>query len=205
MEAWKLGASLFGVGGAIGGGYLVYPYASPEDKRTILDELKSKDKSPITDNESQWTLKKTLYDKSPNNYKISVQGIEKSSITVSELKEWCSNNMKETYSPNKNDILSKVEKWCLKPDIKEALSKETGGLIPFDEKPNNSAWSSKISSQNGSIQEDLINKWKLNHTTGSPNTVSPEVLSAACKEKIKGEYISDADENYTLSKKWCLK
>ncbi|AEG73130.1 hypothetical protein MHF_0866 [Mycoplasma haemofelis Ohio2] len=206
MEPWKLGASLLGAGGAAGGGYLAYPHIFPESKVTILDELKSRNKSPITDNESQWTLKKALYDKSPNNLKISIKGIEKTAITVPELKEWCSSILKETYSPNKDSTLSKVEKWCLKPNIKEALSKEDKQIIPFDEKPTNSSWSSKISSKTNEVQGDLINKWKLTPTTGSSsNTVSPEVLSNACKEKIEAEYISDTDEDYTLSKKWCLK
>ncbi|AEW45490.1 hypothetical protein MHC_03150 [Mycoplasma haemocanis str. Illinois] len=204
MEYWRIGASLLGVGGATAGGYLAYPHIFKENKRTILNELQSRDKLPIDRNDSQWTLKRDIYNKGSHNFKITLKGIERTNITVEELKEWCSNSLKETYSKEKSSILSKVEKWCLKPNIREALSKESKGLIPFDGDTANTQWSTKLNSGNGKIKSELIDKWGLTPTTSNGNTVSAETLREGCKQKIEGEYISETDENYTLSKSWCL-
>ncbi|AEG73118.1 hypothetical protein MHF_0854 [Mycoplasma haemofelis Ohio2] len=204
MEYWKIGAATLGTGGAATGGYLAYPHIFLENKRTILDELRSKGKSTISGNDSQWTLKKDLYNKGSHDFKITIQGSEKTTITVEELKGWCSDSLKETYSGKGTSTLSKVEKWCLKPNIKEALSKESKGLIPFDGDTVNNQWSTKISSGNGKVKSELIDKWGLTPTTTNGNTVSAETLRDGCRQKIEGEYISETDENYTLSKSWCL-
>ncbi|AEW45514.1 hypothetical protein MHC_03270 [Mycoplasma haemocanis str. Illinois] len=203
MSYLKIGAITLGTVGATSGGYFAYPYLFPE--RTLLDELKSKNKLVIDENQSQWTLKKELYNKDSHNSKISIGRIEKTSITEDELKQWCSDNLKSPYSPEKDSILGKVEKWCLKPNIKEALSRETKAIIPFEGNEIDSNWKTKLTTYSNKIQEELIGKWKLPTSANETNKVSEESLRDACKLKVEGEYISENDEDYTLSKKWCLK
>ncbi|AEG73189.1 hypothetical protein HF1_08520 [Mycoplasma haemofelis str. Langford 1] len=205
MTAWKAVAAATGVSGMAGGGYLMYPHLFPENKKTILDELRSRNKSPIDGNEHQWTLKKELYLKSPNNFKIVFKGSEKSNITEEELKEWCSTTLKESYSEEKSSVLLRVEKWCLKPNIREALSKESQELIPLSGSPIDTAWSSKITTHSNDIKKDLIDGWKLPEAAGEANKVKEESLRDACRQKIEKEYISNDDGDYIASKKWCLK
>ncbi|CBY92810.1 hypothetical protein HF1_08020 [Mycoplasma haemofelis str. Langford 1] len=203
MTYAKLGAATLGTAGAAGGGYLAYPHVFPE--RTLLDELKSQNKSVINGNESQWTLKKELYNKGTNSSKITIDNKEKASITEAELKKWCSDNLKAPYSKAKDSILGKVEKWCLKPNIKEALSKETKEIISFTGTTIDTAWDAKLTTNSSSVKGELIDKWKLPASSEGNDKVSKESLRDACQLKIEGEYISENDENYTLSKKWCLK
>ncbi|AEW45510.1 hypothetical protein MHC_03250 [Mycoplasma haemocanis str. Illinois] len=203
MSYLKVGAITLGTVGATSGGYFAYPYLFPE--RTLLDELKSKNKLVIDKNQSQWTLKKELYNKNNNNHKIAIDGKEKISITEDELKQWCSDNLKSPYSSEKDSILGKVEKWCLRPNIKEALSKEEKEIIPFEGTTIDSAWETKLTTHSTNVKGELIDKWKLPASSEGADKVNKESLRDVCRQKIEGEYISESDENYTLSKKWCLK
>ncbi|AEW45550.1 hypothetical protein MHC_03450 [Mycoplasma haemocanis str. Illinois] len=194
-----------GIGGITAGGYLTYSHVFPKNRKTILDALRSKNKSPIEGNEHQWTLKKDLYLKNPNNFKIVFKGSEKSSITEEELKEWCSGILKDTYSEEKASDLLKAEKWCSKPNIKEALSKESQELIPLSGESIDASWNNKISTHSNDVQKELIDGWKLPAESGGTNKVSSAALRDSCRQKIEKEYISSSDTDYTLSKKWCLK
>ncbi|CBY92494.1 hypothetical protein HF1_04860 [Mycoplasma haemofelis str. Langford 1] len=197
----KAGVALAGSAGASTGGYLIYSHVS-SNHETFKSKIEATKKSLISNNEAQWAVKISLYGKTGNTHKITINNQEKSSITKEELSNWCSKNLNKEYSNSNKSLFSTFEKWCLTPSIKEALSKESGTLIPVDD-PLNTEWQSQITSKSSKVQSDLITTLKL--PAENTNTVNPETLRAWCKENIEKEYISETENNYPLTKDWCLK
>nr|WP_014272331.1 hypothetical protein [Mycoplasma haemocanis] len=197
----KAGIALVGSVGAIGGSYLLYSNIS-SNYETFKSKIETSQKTLIKNNEAQWNVKVSLYGKSNNTHKITINNQEKNSITKEELSSWCSKQLNQKYSDESKSLFSTFEKWCLTPDIKEALSKENGTLIPAED-PLNTEWQSQITSKSAKVQSDLISALKL--PVENTNTVRPETLRDWCKENIKKEYISETENNYPLTKDWCLK
>ncbi|AEG72763.1 hypothetical protein MHF_0491 [Mycoplasma haemofelis Ohio2] len=199
----KGGIALAGGGGTATGGYLIYSHINSEIGKieTFKSKVEESGRSLIIDNDSQWGVKASLYGKPNNIHKIRINNEEKATVNKEELKAWCNKNLDLPYSPKSHSILFLIEKWCITPSIKEALLRESKGLIPVEGNLD-SEWSQKISEKSSTVKSDLIDKLHLSNEDNT--TVKPETLRDWCKSNIELEYISEDGNNYALSKEWCL-
>ncbi|AEG72808.1 hypothetical protein MHF_0536 [Mycoplasma haemofelis Ohio2] len=202
----KGGIALAGGASAATGGYLVYSNisSSPNQTETFRSKITSSGRLLIENNDSQWNVKVAIYGKNGNSNKITIGGQEKSTLTKDELSHWCSDNLRLEYPSKNSSLFSLVEKWCIVPSIKEALSRESKAIIPVGDSLDN-GWQSKISAKQQNVKSDLIDTLKLtSESSGSNNTVKPEVLRDWCKGRLELVYTSDTENHYSLSKDWCL-
>ncbi|OAL10577.1 hypothetical protein A6V39_00735 [Candidatus Mycoplasma haematobovis] len=191
--------------------------ALPESYESYLNK---QGRPLLTGDSGEWEKVKTKYSQEGDDLLIKIDGkeIKKTELQIDQLKTWCSQNSKKSFSNTKDSIYQRISAWCTKPKtISEQVEK---GMLNDEESPtaesttteniDETTWKIKAKDYKTTTESYLI---KIINDRGeegevivanSTTAIETKKLRAWCKYSKAKHFKHEEDQRYLTYKKWCV-